>query len=291
MGRSVACALLVVAAGCSKSTVDPGPEPAPVKTRNAKSGFSADLATDLADEPGSAAGPRTNANGTAGAHQQAVPPGASAVVVVPVVVPDAGAGVVVALDAAKVVAAVAPPEPPPERPPPVAPVPVPPVAVAPVAVAAKPGPVPAVAPPSPAAVMSPELQAIKLTLAPNWDRDKEAPATFSLFVKATGATPAATFLFHYGYEDPRAPTDREAYKKWLTDQKVLTVLQDRQAGASWYLQGTDAHGPAFRIVVAYGGKKHVCYGSLYHDAASDKLGDLRDDVVVDAKKICETITL
>ncbi len=279
MVRSVACALLVIAAGCSKSTVDPGPVPAPVKTRNAKSGFSADLATELADEPGSAAGPRTNANSTAGAQQQAETPGA-------------GGAMVVAPDAAKAVVAAVSPEPPPERPQPATPVPVPvsPVAVA-VAMASKPVPTPTGPPASPVAVMSPELQAIKLTLAPNWDRDKDAPATFSLFVKATGATPAATFLFHYGYEDPRAPTEREAYKKWLTDQNVLTVLQDRQAGASWYLQGTDAHGPAFRIVVAYGGKKLVCYGSLYHDAASDKLGDLRDDVVVDAKKICETITL
>ena len=87
-----------------------------------------------------------------------------------------------------------------------------------------------------------------------------------------------------------APTDREAYKKYLADSKTpRPCAADRQSGAAWYLEGTDGSGrSAFRVVVTYGGKRLVCYGSLYKDIP---LGDIRDDVIVQAKKICETIQL
>jgi hypothetical protein len=42
----------------------------------------------------------------------------------------------------------------------------------------------------------------------------------------------------------------------------------------------------------YGGKRLVCYGSLYKDKESTAFGpDLRDKVVNAAKKICETLAL
>jgi hypothetical protein len=70
------------------------------------------------------------------------------------------------------------------------------------------------------------------------------------------------------------------------------VTLDRQRGAAWYLEGTDGNGsPAFRYRIIYGGKQLICYGSLYKDSASNPLGDLRDKVVMAAKKICETLTL
>ena len=143
-------------------------------------------------------------------------------------------------------------------------------------------------------VLSAELKAIQLSLLPNWKRDVEGAGTFSLLVdvqsvqsvQSKGET--AVFKFFYGYDDPRAPSDREAYKKFLTDSKILTVVTDRQRGAAWYIEGTDASGPAFRVVVTYGGKRLVCYGSLYK--RSD-FGDTRDEVIIQAKKICETLQL
>ena len=101
------------------------------------------------------------------------------------------------------------------------------------------------------------------------------------------------FAFHYGYDLNGAPADREAYKKFLADQKQLNVTLDRQRGAAWYLEGTDQNGnPGFRMLVTYGGKRLVCYGSLYKDKESTALGpDLRDKVVNTAKKICETLAL
>ena len=153
---------------------------------------------------------------------------------------------------------------------------------------------PAIDPAAPRVRVKPpaNIAAIKLTLEPNWDRDVGEAATISLVVKVPGSTDKRVFSFRYGYEDKSAPKDREAYKKWLGENKVLTVKLDRQRGGAWYLEGHDATGAsAFRMIVTYGGHKLFCGGSLYRDPASNKLGDIRDSVVGQAKKICETIAL
>ena len=139
----------------------------------------------------------------------------------------------------------------------------------------------------------PALGAIKLDLEPNWDRDFESAGTISFVLKVPGSSDQRVFLFHYGYDLPNAPAERELYKKFLAEQKQLDVTLDRQRGAAWYLEGTDTDGnPAFRMLVTYGGKRLICSGSLYKDRASTALGpDLRDKVVNTAKKICETLAL
>ncbi|HET7505021.1 MAG TPA: hypothetical protein VFK02_28580 [Kofleriaceae bacterium] len=139
----------------------------------------------------------------------------------------------------------------------------------------------------------PDLAAIKLSLLPNWDRDVDEPGTFQYVVRIKGTQSTKTFTFHYGYDDPKAPTDRERYKKYLQDTRALTGdLRDRQRGAAWFLEGNDASGlPAFRYVVLYGGKHLICYGSLYKDADGNRLGDDRDQTVIQAKQICETLAL
>jgi hypothetical protein len=129
-------------------------------------------------------------------------------------------------------------------------------------------------------------------MLPNWERDVQDAGTISLAVKIPGRTNSAVFVFRYGYEDPSAPADREAYKKWLGEKRLLTVRQDRQSASAWYIEGTDKSGsPAFRFVVNYGGKRLICYGSLYRDGESNKLGDLRDQTLIQAKQICESISL
>jgi hypothetical protein len=138
-----------------------------------------------------------------------------------------------------------------------------------------------------------ELAAIKLSLLPNWDRDLGQAGTFQYVVRIKGTQSTKTFAFHYGYDEPRAPKDHEQYKKYLQDTGALTgELRDRQRGAAWFLEGNDAAGnPAFRYVVLYGGKQLICYGSLYKDADSSRLGDDRDQTLIQAKQICETLAL
>ena len=138
-----------------------------------------------------------------------------------------------------------------------------------------------------------ELAAVKLDLEPNWDRDFQEAGTISFVLRVPNSTDTRLFSFKYGYDYPGAPSDRDAYKKFLSDRRVLDVTLDRQRGAAWYLEGVDAAGqPAFRYLVLYGGKRLVCYGSLYKTKDATALGaDLRDKVVSTAKKICETIAL
>ena len=138
-----------------------------------------------------------------------------------------------------------------------------------------------------------ELAAIKMSLLPNWDRDVGEAGTFQYVVRIKGTRNTKTFLFHYGYDAPRAPTDHEQYKKYLQETKAMTgEIKDRQRGSAWFLEGADRSGlPAFRYVVLYGGKHLICYGSLYKDADSNRLGDDRDQTVIQAKQICETLAL
>jgi hypothetical protein len=150
----------------------------------------------------------------------------------------------------------------------------------------------AVVAPRPAQVPA-ELKAIKLALdAPNWERDVDSPGSFQLLVHDRNSGSDNVFVFRYGYEDAKAPMDRDAYKKWLGDQKHLVVEVDRQGGAAWYLQGKDGGGsPAFLYASTFGGRRLICGGSLYKDAESSKLGEVRDEVIKQAKKICESMTL
>ncbi len=177
-----------------------------------------------------------------------------------------------------------------------------------VAPAGKPGPAAAAAPGAPstaepsaqvsdaprAPVKVPaELAAVKLSLLPNWDRDLGQAGTFQYVVRIKGTQGTRTFTFRYGYDEPRAPKDHEQYKKYLQDTGALTgEIRDRQRGAAWFLEGNDAAGmPAFRYVVLYGGKQLICYGSLYKDAESGRLDDDRDQTLIQAKQICETLAL
>jgi hypothetical protein len=147
--------------------------------------------------------------------------------------------------------------------------------------------------PRPVTATPAELAAIKLSLLPNWDRDIDGPGTFQYVVRIKGTKSTKTFTFHYGYDDAAAPVDRDQYQKYLQDTKLLTgKLKDRQRGAAWFLEGNDETGlPAFRYQVLYGGKRLICYGSLYKDADSNRLGDDRDQTVIQAKQICETLAL
>jgi hypothetical protein len=159
--------------------------------------------------------------------------------------------------------------------------------------AAKAGNSPEPLAPTKPAKLTAELAAIKLSLLPNWDRDVDEPGSFQYVVRIKGTQNTKTFVFRYGYDDPKVPLDREQYKKYLLETRTMTgELRDRQRGSAWFIEGADATGsPAFRYIVLHGGKRLICYGSLYKDAESSKLGDDRDQTVIQAKQICETLAL
>jgi len=132
-----------------------------------------------------------------------------------------------------------------------------------------------------------DLAAIKFDLEPNWDRDFGEAGTFSLVVKIPNTEEQRVFSIRYGYEDQAAPVDCDQYRKFLEEKKVITPTLNRQRGGACYVESQSA----FRYLVNYGGKRLLCTGSLYKDSASAALGDLRDKVLMQAKKICETLAL
>lgn len=137
-----------------------------------------------------------------------------------------------------------------------------------------------------------DVAAIKLELEPNWERDMGEAGTFSLVVKVPNTDDTRVFAVRYGYEDASAPNDCDQYRKFLEDKGAMKVKLNRQSGGACYIEGTDQSGLlAYRFLLTYGGKRLMCHGSLYKDPASSSLGDLRDKVLIQAKKICETLAL
>lgn len=133
---------------------------------------------------------------------------------------------------------------------------------------------------------------IKLELEPNWERDMGEAGTFSLVVKIPSTNDTRVFSVKYGFEDQSAPIDCDQYRKYLEDKGMMKVTLNRQRGAACYVEGNDQGGAmAYRMLLTYGGKRLMCHGSLYKDPASASLGDLRDKVLMQAKKICETLAL
>jgi hypothetical protein len=129
-----------------------------------------------------------------------------------------------------------------------------------------------------------EVAAIKFDLEPNWERDFGEAGTFSLVVKVPESEETRVFSVQYGYDDPNAPVDCDQYRKFLEENKIMTVTVNRQRGGACYVESATT----FRYLVNYGGKRLMCRGSLYKDSG---LGDLRDKVLMQAKKICETLAL
>lgn len=152
-------------------------------------------------------------------------------------------------------------------------------------------PTPAATPSTGGAGLSPELAAVQLTLNEGWSRDAVGPGTFSFFAPGDGGK-NIRFVFQYGYEDATAPTQREPYKTWLQTNKSINVTVDRQRGAAWFLEGTDGQNTAiFRYVITYGGRLLTCGGSLYKSGPGSGLRDLRDEIIMQAKRICESMDI
>jgi hypothetical protein len=139
--------------------------------------------------------------------------------------------------------------------------------------------------------LSAELASVKLTLNEGWARDSVGPGTFSFFAPGDGGK-NIRFVFHYAYEAATAPTQRAPYIQWLASTKAMNVTVDRQRGAAWFLEGTDGEGvPSFRYVITYGGRLLTCGGSLYKQGPAAGLRDLRDEIIMQAKRICESMDL
>jgi hypothetical protein len=272
----LACAL--IATSCNKTQGDPEDlfGSAATKPNGSAGGFSAALAADL--KGGSGSGSGSTANVKPPTPPPTPTPAGSAMTPTPT--PPVGSG--------------ATPAPPPTTAGvSVLPAPRTPGLVPPTPTPADPA-MPATAPKAhvPAKV-SPELAAIQLKIPAKWMRDVDEAGTFTRDLDAVSQE--VTFVFHYGYDEPGAPKDRLAYLKFLADKKILLPANpdketlNRQRGGALYIEGLDANGKsAFRYSVLYGDKHLICGGPLYRELG---LGDFRDAVIIEAKSICESISM
>ncbi len=101
----------------------------------------------------------------------------------------------------------------------------------------------------------------------------------------------ATFVFEYGLDSKDLPADPKEYAAVLEKSGVMEkiVKQEKTANGHYY---ESAHG--FRYVINAGDKRIHCGGPLYNDDAHkdyEKIPKVRDKVVAEAKKICQTAKL
>jgi hypothetical protein len=96
----------------------------------------------------------------------------------------------------------------------------------------------------------------------------------------------ASFVFEYAVEAKDMPTDPKEYAAVL-DKGGFKVTKNEKTANGHYYESEDA----FRYVVVAGDKRIHCGGSLYKSDDYNKIPAVRDKVVAEAKKICQTAKL
>ncbi len=98
----------------------------------------------------------------------------------------------------------------------------------------------------------------------------------------------ATFIFEYGLDAKDLPTDPKEYAAVLEKSGVLEkITKNEKTANGHYYESADA----FRYVIVTGDKRIHCGGSLYKSEDYDKIPKVRDKVIAEAKKICQTAKL
>ncbi len=93
----------------------------------------------------------------------------------------------------------------------------------------------------------------------------------------------ASFVFEYAVDPKDMPTDPKEYAAVL-DKGGFKVTKNEKTANGFYYESEDA----FRYVVVAGDKRLHCGGSLYKTDDYNKIPAVRDKVVAEAKKICQT---
>lgn len=93
----------------------------------------------------------------------------------------------------------------------------------------------------------------------------------------------ASFIFEYGLDAADMPADPKAYAAVL-DKAGMKVIKFEKTPNGHYFESDDA----FRYVIVAGDRRIHCGGSLYKNDDYDKIPKIRDRVVGEAKRICQT---
>lgn len=93
----------------------------------------------------------------------------------------------------------------------------------------------------------------------------------------------ASFVFEYAVDAKDMPTDPKEYAAVLEKGGFKVVKNEKTANGHYY-ESEDG----FRYVVVAGDKRIHCGGSLYKTDDYNKIPAVRDKVIAEAKKICQT---
>ena len=123
-------------------------------------------------------------------------------------------------------------------------------------------------------------------LPDGWDAGGGKLDTFEAVNDSKFPVDNASFVFEYALEPKDMPTDPKEYAAVL-DKGGFKVTKNEKTANGHYYESEDA----FRYVVVAGDKRINCGGSLYKSDDYNKIPKVRDAVVAEAKKICQTAKL
>lgn len=128
-------------------------------------------------------------------------------------------------------------------------------------------------------------------LPDGWESGGGKLDTFEAVNESKFPVDNATFIFEYGLDSKDLPADPKEYAAVLEKSGAMEKItkSEKTANGHYY---ESAH--AFRYVVVAGDKRIHCGGPLYNDSAHkdyDTIPKVREKVIADAKKICQTAKL
>ena len=125
-------------------------------------------------------------------------------------------------------------------------------------------------------------------LPDGWDAGAGKLDTFEAVNDSKFPVDNATFIFEYGLDAKDLPADPKEYAAVLEKSGALEkVTKNEKTANGHYYESADA----FRYVIVAGDKRIHCGGSLYKNDDYNKIPKVRDRVIAEAKKICQTAKL
>ncbi len=123
-------------------------------------------------------------------------------------------------------------------------------------------------------------------LPDGWDAGEGKLDTYEAVNDSKFPVDNASFVFEYAVDPKDMPTDPKEYAAVL-DKGGFKVTKNEKTANGHYYESADA----FRYVVVAGDKRIHCGGPLYNSDDYNKIPEVRNRVVAEAKKICQTAKL
>lgn len=123
-------------------------------------------------------------------------------------------------------------------------------------------------------------------LPDGWQAGEGKLDTFEAVNESKFPVDNASFVFEYGVEAKDMPTEPKEYAAIL-EKSGFKAIKTEKTPTGMYFESEDS----FRYSVGSGDKRVYCGGSLYKSDDYNKIPAVRDKVIAEAKKLCQTAKL